>query len=157
MTPSPAPRMTPPLPVEGAGARPLSRRWRWAIVGYGLSMLAGLGVALLLSGAPGSGRIAEVAALMQQPYLQMLDAYRGQEEGASEVEYVVFESEDESKQALRAFLQGRQDMRYAGKGLLPGVSVVRIRVEGLKASLESLHQQPSVNMVLKARVGMICH
>jgi len=155
MTPSPAPHVTPP--PSGAGAPPLPVRWRWAITGYALCMLAGLAVALLLSGAPGSGRIAEAVAVMQQPYLQMLDAYRGQDDAAPDIEYVVFESEDETKQALRAFLQGRQDMRYAGQGLFPGVSVVRIRTDHLKASLDTLHQQPSVNMVLKARVGMICH
>jgi hypothetical protein len=48
-------------------------------------------------------------------------------------------------------------MRYVGKGLLPGVSVVRIRTADLKTSLDTLHQQPSVNLVLKSRVGMICH
>lgn len=152
------PSSTDVQPGNGAGdLRPLSRTWRWAIAGYAAVVLIGLAAAMLVSGAPGSGKVTEIVALLQQPYLQLLDGYRGQDEISPDVEYVVYESENEAAQGLRSFLSGRQDMQYVGKGLLPGVSVVRIRKEGLQASLTSLRQQPFVNLALKARVGMICH
>ncbi|HEX7927871.1 MAG TPA: hypothetical protein VF678_09775 [bacterium] len=164
--PLPAPKPYPdntPASAEaqaavGAGdLRPLSRKWRWAIAGYAAVVLIGLAGAMLMSGAPGSGKVSELVALLQQPYLQLLDGYRGQDEISPDVEYVVYESESEADQGLRAYLNGRQDMQYVSKGLLPGVSVVRIRKEQLQASLTSLRQQPFVNLALKARVGMICH
>jgi hypothetical protein len=161
------PDAQPPAKAERAAApessaarpllRPLSRAWRWAILGYAAFILAGVAVAMLMTGGPGSGRLAGVAGILQQPYLQMLDAYRGQDDVSPDVDFVVYESEDEAQQGLRDFLQGRQDMRYVSKGLLPGVSVVRIRKDGLKASLDELNRQPFVNLVLKSRVGMICH
>jgi len=144
---------------SGAGTtlRPLSRAWRWAIAGYAAFILAGVVGALLMSGGPGSGRLVEAIAILQQPYLQMLDTYRGDDATAADVEFVVYGSENEAHQGLQAFLAGRQDMRYVSKGILPGVHVVRIRKEGMQASLDTLNQQPFVNLVLKSRVGMLCH
>jgi hypothetical protein len=150
-----------PAPAASAGLdahrRPLSRRWRWAIAAYALFIAVGIAGALLMSHGPGSGRLAALVAVLMQPYLQMADVYRGQDPATDEVEYVVYESEDEAHQGLRAFLQGRQDMRYLGRGLLPGVSVVSIRKNDLRRSLDELNEQPFVHLVLKARVGMICH
>lgn len=143
--------------APGANRRPLSRRWRWIIAVYALFIALGIAGALLLSAGPGSGRLAALVALLQQPYLQIVDAYRGQDSDADEVEYVVYESEEEAQQGLRTFLQGRRDMRYMGRGLLPGVSIISIRKENLRRSLDELNGQPFVHMVLKSRVGMICH
>jgi hypothetical protein len=133
------------------------RAWRWGIAIYALLAAAGLALALLLAGGPGSGRLAEAVAVLQQPYLELTGVYRGQDDTSAEVEYVVFESEDPSAQGLRGFLQGRTDIRYRSPGLLPGVSIVHIRRDALRGSLDELNRQPFVHMVLKARVGMICH
>ncbi len=118
---------------------------------------AGAALAVLLSGGPGSGKIAEAVAVLQQPYLELTNAYRGQDDTTADVEYVVFENQDGPDQGLGPWLRGRPDIRYQSKGLFPGVSIVRIRRDHLQASLNDLNRQPFVNMVLKARVGMICH
>lgn len=150
---------TPPTAQQPGGAtwRPLPRAWRWGIAFYALMVAAGIGLAVLLSGGPGSGRIAEAVAVLQQPYLELTNAYRGQDDTSAEVEYVVFESENEAARGLNTWLLGRQDIRFQSKGVFPGVSIVRIRREHMQASLDDLNRQPFVNMVLKARVGMICH
>jgi hypothetical protein len=136
---------------------PASSRQAWirGIAAYAaLLALAAAGGAFLLAG-DGSGRWMDTLSFLQRPFAELESAYRGGADAADGAEYVVFTGSG-GVPPLRKYLEGHAAVRYVSAGLLPGVSVVRIRGD-VKPALAELNRQPYVEMVLKARVGMVCH
>jgi len=144
-----SPTSTPPGTLLGTVRSP----WVRGIAAYAiLLILAAAGGAFFLVG--GSSWL-EKLSFLQRPFLELEAAYRGEADVSGSMEYVVFTDADEVPK-LRRYLEANANVRYVSPGVLPGISVVRIRGD-VKPALADLNRQPFVEMVLKARVGMVCH
>jgi len=160
MTPSVAQTMTAAAPSARAGTPTLGgprwgarRSWLWLIAAAGALALAGGALAQVDGGALLERMLAPLAAV-QQPFLELATASRG--DGPDGAEYVIFLREGADSTALTGFFREHPSVRYVSPGLLPGVAVVHIQGE-LGPLLTALRGQPPVRLVLKSRLGMVCH
>jgi hypothetical protein len=130
-------------------------RWSWWIAG---SAIAGL-VALAALAFVGDGALLErmlaPLSFLQQPLLDLAAASKG-EDAVDGAEYVAFLRDDKDVTALDGFFRSTPAVRFVSPGLLPGVAVVRIRGD-VPTGVQALRNQPEVRMVLKSRLGMVCH
>lgn len=143
---------TPGEAAGGAG-RVLSGGTPWFV---GAALLAASATAALAYAGDGAllERWAARLAGLQQPFIDPA-AGRGEDAGNG-TEYVAFLHDRRQTAALVRFFRTHPAVRFVSPGLLPGMAVVRIRGDP-SAEVRALREQPEVSLVLKSRLGMICH
>lgn len=90
----------------------------------------------------------------QMSLVELNAASRG--DGPDGQEYVLFLREGAGPKSLSGFFRDHPAVRYVSPGLVPGVAVVHIRAD-VSAALGVLRAQPAVRLILKSRLGMVCH
>jgi hypothetical protein len=154
-----APDSQAPLADARPYAQGLPRRWRWGLAAYAALLAAAVGTGVYLAGpdsAPGETPAwLRALAFVQRPFLE-LSGMNQNPAGAAAVQYVVFARDDAAESALRGYLAQRPGLSYAGRGVLPGIFVVGVSGDA-PVAVADLRRQPFVTLLLKARVGMVCH
>jgi len=122
----------------------------------GAALLAVAATAALAYAGDGAllGRWAAPLAALAQPFTG-LAAGQGADAG-NRTEYVAFLRDRHQAPALEGFFRAHPAVRFVSPGLLPGMAVVSIRGDP-SAEVRALREQPEVRLVLKSRLGMICH
>jgi hypothetical protein len=146
------------MPRQAGGVSPGGRpRGGWAPWAVGAALLGLAGIVVLAT--LGNGAILEslLAPLefLQQPYLELAAASQGAD-AAEGSEYVAFLADSREAAALDGFFRTHSAVRFVSPGLLPGVAVVRIR-GAVSEGVSALRAQPEVRLVVKSRLGMVCH
>ena len=155
--------MTPthPAGLNGGPAVPASAHGRLSpgrVAGLAVAVAVGLTLLGALVFEVDSKRLeAWVAPLgvLGQPYVDLVVASQGGN-GPEGAEYVVFLQDGASAERLTAYVREHAAVRYVAPGLFSGVHVVRLRGDA-QSALEDIHRQPYVRLVLKSRLGMVCH
>lgn len=92
---------------------------------------------------------------LSQPFVDLAAASRGGD-GPEGAEYVVFLEDGTPAESLQAYVREHATVSYVSTGFFSGVHVVRLRGD-VQSTLAEIHRQPYVRMVLKSRLGMVCH
>ncbi len=147
-----------PPPLARPGRLSLRRLARGRIAALGLAAAAGLALLGALAFGVDSQRLegwlAPLGAL-SRPFVDLAVASRGGD-GPEGAEYVVFLQDGAPAERLTAYAREHATVSYVSPGLFSGVHVVRLRGD-VQNALAEIHRQPYVRMVLKSRLGMVCH
>jgi len=143
----------PPGPVSPPAAR--RKPWGWWVLGSGALGMLGLASLAFVGNGAMLERVLSPFSFLQQPLIDLAAASKG-EDAVDGSEYVAFLYEGREPAVLDEFFRTHPSVRFVSPGLFPGVVVVRVRGD-VSSGVQALRDETPVRLVLKSRLGMVCH
>jgi|SRR5579863_9949641 hypothetical protein len=121
----------------------------------GLAVMVGIAALAWVDNGAVLQRWLSPLSAVEQPLGELAAASQGGD-AISGIEYVAFLQDGRGPEALDTFFAGHPQVKFVSPGFFPGVVVVRIGGD-ITHGVASLKNEPVVRVLLKSRLGMVCH